>query len=114
MSTISSQNALSSVEAAHTDATENARYSAPSSSRAKFDAAQLQPQLTSTLNLRLRHATWDKSDKERNRALSRSIAELVKAKMLGFKYIVQVQLVENLGQGGRCTATRWCKRCTPT
>lgn len=113
----------------------------------------------STLNSRLRHATWDKSDKERNRALSRSIAELVKAKMLGacllfqrplplaaalltaslelalrqrssqkvartvsipsqggtpsslsslsaagFKYIVQVQLVENLGQGGRCVA----------
>ncbi|GAK68481.1 uncharacterized protein PAN0_108c6740 [Moesziomyces antarcticus] len=160
MSTISSQNALSSVEAAHTDATENARYSAPSSSRAKFDAAQLQPQLTSTLNLRLRHATWDKSDKERNRALSRSIAELVKAKMLGafalstptascscftdhelalrqrssqkvarpistwrqrgtssslsslcaagFKYIVQVQLVENLGQGGRGELER-CK-----
>ncbi|GAC71187.1 KEKE-like motif-containing transcription regulator [Moesziomyces antarcticus T-34] len=159
MSTISNQHALSGVEATHTDATETARYSAPSPPRAKFDAAQLQPHLTSTLNSRLRHATWDKSDKERNRALSRSIAELVKAKMLGafafstptascscftdrelalrqrssqkvartvsipsqggtpsslsslsaagFKYIVQVQLVENLGQGGRGESERW-------
>ncbi|CBQ71624.1 related to Tctex2-related inner arm dynein light chain [Sporisorium reilianum SRZ2] len=81
----------------------------PSSSshppRTRFDAAQLQPHLSSTLAQRLRNASWDKSDKEKNRALSRSIAEVVKSKMLeieprGFKYIVQVQLVENLGQGG--------------
>uniref|UniRef100_V5EZ87 Uncharacterized protein n=1 Tax=Kalmanozyma brasiliensis (strain GHG001) TaxID=1365824 RepID=V5EZ87_KALBG len=74
----------------------------PSSSnpRTRFDAAQLQPHLASTLSQRLRSASWDKSDKEKNRALSRSIAEVIKSKMLGFKYIVQVQLVENLGQGG--------------
>ncbi|TKY86923.1 hypothetical protein EX895_004211 [Sporisorium graminicola] len=81
----------------------------PSSSshapRTKFDASQLQPHLTSTLASRLRNAAWDKSDKDKNRALSRSIAEVIKSKMLeieskGFKYIVQVQLVENLGQGG--------------
>ncbi|KAJ9477258.1 Topoisomerase I damage affected protein 2 [Pseudozyma hubeiensis] len=84
---------------------------APSSSlnqtRTRFDAAQLQPYLSSTLTTRLRNASWDKSDKDKNRALSRSIAEVIKAKMLeiepkGFKYIVQVQLVENIGQGGRC------------
>ncbi|CDW99669.1 hypothetical protein [Sporisorium scitamineum] len=58
----------------------------PSSSsrppRTRFDATQLQPHLTSTLASRLRNATWDKSDKEKNRALSRSIAEVIKSKML--------------------------------
>lgn len=49
----------------------------------RFDAAQLQPYLSSTLTTRLRNAAWDKSDKDKNRALSRSIAEVIKAKMLG-------------------------------
>lgn len=48
----------------------------------RFDATNLQPHLSSVLNSRLRNATWDKSDKEKNRALSRSIAENIKAKML--------------------------------
>ncbi|KIS65740.1 uncharacterized protein UMAG_12046 [Mycosarcoma maydis] len=73
--------------------------------RTRFDASQLQAHLSSTLAARLRNASWDKSDKDKNRALSRSIAEVIKLKMLeiepkGFKFIVQVQLVENLGQGG--------------
>ncbi|SPO32003.1 uncharacterized protein UTRI_06728_B [Ustilago trichophora] len=48
----------------------------------RFDAAQLQPHLSSVLTSRLRNATWDKSDKEKNRSLSRSIAEVIKTKML--------------------------------
>ncbi|SAM86426.1 related to Tctex2-related inner arm dynein light chain [Ustilago bromivora] len=73
--------------------------------RGRFNATSLQPHLSSLLSSRLRSARWDKLDKEKNRALSRWIAENIKAKMLevepkGFKYIVQVQLVENLGQGG--------------
>ncbi|CCF48466.1 related to Tctex2-related inner arm dynein light chain [Ustilago hordei] len=72
----------------------------------RFEATSLQPHLSSLLSSRLRSARWDKWDKEKNRALSRCIAENIKAKMLevqakgAFKYIVQVQLVENLGQGG--------------
>ncbi|SPO31891.1 related to Tctex2-related inner arm dynein light chain [Ustilago trichophora] len=53
-----------------------------SNTRTRFDAAQLQPHLSSVLSSRLRSATWDKSDKEKNRALSRSIAEVIKSKML--------------------------------
>nr|CDI57161.1 related to Tctex2-related inner arm dynein light chain [Melanopsichium pennsylvanicum 4] len=54
-----------------------------STSRTRFDAAQLQSHLLSVLTSRLRNATWDKSDKDKNRSLSRSIAEFVKTKMLG-------------------------------
>ncbi|KAJ1021042.1 hypothetical protein NDA13_005670 [Ustilago tritici] len=52
------------------------------STRTRFDATSLQPHLSSLLSSRLRSARWDKWDKEKNRALSRWIAENIKAKML--------------------------------
>ncbi|EPQ27728.1 uncharacterized protein PFL1_04865 [Pseudozyma flocculosa PF-1] len=76
-------------------------------SRTRFDPqGALQSQLSHILSSRLKTERWDKQDKAKNRALSRGVAETVKARMLdiepkGFKFIVQVQLVENLGQGGR-------------
>ncbi|KAJ1036034.1 hypothetical protein NDA18_000182 [Ustilago nuda] len=123
---------------AHDGAASPVAQSTSHSTRPRFEATSLQPHLSSLLSSRLRSARWDKCDKENNRALSRCIAENIKAKMLevqakgacplpfyidtvvankqadgnkdkrnahlrgdtGFKYIVQVQLVENLGQGG--------------
>ncbi|KAN0064214.1 hypothetical protein ACQY0O_003381 [Thecaphora frezii] len=74
----------------------------PAATRSKFDPqGSLAPQLSQILASRLNGERWDKHDKAKNRALSKSIAEVVKEKMIGFKYIVQAQLVENLGQGGR-------------
>lgn len=49
----------------------------------RFDANSIKPHLSSILSSRLRTATWNKTDKEHNRSLSRSIAESVKGKMLG-------------------------------
>lgn len=114
-----------------------------------FDAAPLHTLLSTALPTKLRGVRWDHADKHANRTLSRTIADLAKAKMLGmlhmcgtysaqtdscaqkssrqvsqgahtlradrlmcakpgFKYIVQVQLVENLGQGGRADlACHW-------
>ncbi|PWN21608.1 hypothetical protein BCV69DRAFT_175785 [Microstroma glucosiphilum] len=84
--------------------------SAPSSPRPKFDPQPLRKTLKTLLPSRLQAVTWDKADRERMKRLSRGVADAVKGRMLeiaprGFKYIVQVQLVEDLGQGGRADSS---------
>ncbi|CAO1617090.1 unnamed protein product [Sympodiomycopsis kandeliae] len=80
--------------------------SARPSPRPKFDTSSLlKPFIQSLLQSLLIGTGWDR-DKDRMRKTSKGISDGIKAKMLeinpsGFKYIVQVQLVENLGQGGR-------------
>ena len=50
----------------------------------RFDPQSLlKPQLASILSSKLKAARWDKTDKEKNRALSRTIADAAKAKMIG-------------------------------
>ncbi|PWN48711.1 hypothetical protein IE53DRAFT_347023 [Violaceomyces palustris] len=82
--------------------------------RSKFDPqSTLSSTLSHLLDSKLKNQSWDKNDKEKNRSLSKSIAEAAKATMLeiqpkGFKYVVQTQLQENLGQGGRADlACHW-------
>lgn len=76
----------------------------------RFPTEPFQLTLRSLLSTRLSTTTWDRSaspeSKAAQRSLTRDLAQQIKAKMIeveprGFKYVVQVQLVENLGQGGR-------------
>ncbi|KAL7409489.1 hypothetical protein BDY24DRAFT_403248 [Mrakia frigida] len=81
--------------------------SLPSSSpsRPKFDTTQLSSYVQKLLTSLLTGKTWDQ-DKDRSRSLVQEIGARVKERMLvieptGFKFIVIVNLNENLGQGGR-------------
>ncbi|KAK0552910.1 hypothetical protein OC846_001489 [Tilletia horrida] len=77
------------------------------SPRPKFDTDALSSFLKTHLASKLSTGsiTWTR-DKDRNKQVTAELAQSAKAKMLelapkGFKFVVQVQLVENLGQGGR-------------
>ncbi|PWN46260.1 hypothetical protein IE81DRAFT_319142 [Ceraceosorus guamensis] len=73
-----------------------------------FDSSKLKVQLHKVLHSRLAGVAWER-DKEKMKAVNRDIADNVKSRMIeiepkGFKYLVQVQLSENKGQGGRADA----------
>ncbi|KAE8221462.1 hypothetical protein CF319_g5177 [Tilletia indica] len=79
--------------------------SAAGSPRPKFETETLSTYLRTHLSTRLQGVSWNR-DKEKTRSLTSELAQSAKAKMLeiaprGFKFVVNVQLVENLGQGGR-------------
>ncbi|KAL9935018.1 hypothetical protein V8E36_006094 [Tilletia maclaganii] len=80
--------------------------SAAGSPRPKFDTDSLSTFLRTHLSARLTGVSWNARERDKTRALTSGIAQAAKAKMLeiapkGFKFVVNVQLVENLGQGGR-------------
>ncbi|KAK0523252.1 hypothetical protein OC834_003531 [Tilletia horrida] len=79
--------------------------STTASPRPKFETDTLSTYLRNHLAARLHGVAWNR-DKDKTRALTTELAQSAKAKMLeiaprGFKFVVNVQLVENLGQGGR-------------
>ncbi|CAO1613575.1 unnamed protein product [Parajaminaea phylloscopi] len=77
-----------------------------SSPRPRFNTEQLTRGVRTILQAQFAAVDAWPRDKEQQRQMTRAVCEQVKHKMLeieprGFKYVVQVQLVENLGQGGR-------------
>ncbi|PPQ77343.1 hypothetical protein CVT25_010925 [Psilocybe cyanescens] len=80
--------------------------SSASSPRPKFDANLLKAYMRKLLSSTLQTSTWPGKDRDRLKGWMKEIGERVKERMLeiqprGFKYVVLVQINENLGQGGR-------------
>ncbi|KAI9574977.1 hypothetical protein HD554DRAFT_2201895 [Boletus coccyginus] len=73
--------------------------------RPTFDTELLRTYMKKLLQTTLQHAIWS-SDREQVKSWMKDIKERVKDRMIeiqpsGFKYIVLVQINENLNQGGR-------------
>ncbi|KIJ56570.1 hypothetical protein M422DRAFT_149586 [Sphaerobolus stellatus SS14] len=83
------------------------RSSAASPNRPKFDANLLKAYMKKLLQSTLQNATWpDPKDKDKIKQWCKEIGERVKDRAIeieprGFKYMVQTQIYQNLGQGGR-------------
>ncbi|KAH9482848.1 hypothetical protein JR316_0004948 [Psilocybe cubensis] len=80
-----------------------------SSPRPKFDADLLKAYMRKLLSSTLQSSAWPGKDRDRLKGWMKEIGERVKERMLeiqprGFKYVVLVQINENLGQGGRWAA----------
>ncbi|KDN52751.1 hypothetical protein K437DRAFT_266412 [Tilletiaria anomala UBC 951] len=103
MSTPANQSAPLSINGTSSSVAESTRAAQRVASQ-KFPSDQLKPHIAKLLNSRLIGQAY----KARPSGLTKELADSVKAKMLGFKYIVQIQLLENLGQGGRADmACHW-------
>ncbi|KAH7887929.1 hypothetical protein F5I97DRAFT_925816 [Phlebopus sp. FC_14] len=77
----------------------------PHPARPTFDTELLRAYMKKLLQTTLQHAVWS-HDREQLRSWMKEIKERVKDRMVeiqpnGFKYIVLVQINENLNQGGR-------------
>ncbi|KAI6130474.1 hypothetical protein EDD16DRAFT_1089452 [Pisolithus croceorrhizus] len=77
----------------------------PNPARPAFDTDLLRAYMKKLLQATLQHAVWP-HDRDQVRSWMKDIKERVKDRMLeiqpsGFKYVVLVQINENLNQGGR-------------
>ncbi|KAF9246963.1 hypothetical protein BU15DRAFT_84543 [Melanogaster broomeanus] len=77
----------------------------PHPGRPAFDTELLRAYMKKLLQTSLQHARWS-SDRDQVKSWMKDIKERVKDRMIeiqhtGFKYIVLVQISENLHQGGR-------------
>ncbi|KAF9221879.1 hypothetical protein BS17DRAFT_756476 [Gyrodon lividus] len=77
----------------------------PHPARPVFDTELLRAYMKKLLQTTLQHAIWS-SDRDQVKSWMRDIKERVKDRMIeiqptGMKYIVLVQISENLNQGGR-------------
>ncbi|KAL4076033.1 hypothetical protein J3A83DRAFT_4089361 [Scleroderma citrinum] len=77
----------------------------PNPNRPAFDTELLRAYMKKLLQTTLQHAIWT-TDRDQVKSWMKDIKERVKDRMVeiqptGFKYIVLVQISENLNQGGR-------------
>lgn len=77
----------------------------PTPTRPVFDTELLRAYMKKLLQTSLQHAIWT-NDRDQVKSWMKDIKERVKDRMVemqpsGFKYIVLVQISENLNQGGR-------------
>ncbi|TEB35517.1 hypothetical protein FA13DRAFT_1728339 [Coprinellus micaceus] len=77
------------------------------SPRPKFDGGLLKTYMKMLLSTTLQSKAWaEVKDREKLKAITKELGERVKERMVeiqprGFKYVVLIQIHENLGQGGR-------------
>ncbi|KAG2369976.1 hypothetical protein BDR07DRAFT_1265941 [Suillus spraguei] len=78
----------------------------PQAPRPAFDTEVLRAYVKKLLPATLSHAVWPHIERDQVKTWMKEIGERVKERMVevqphGFKYMVLVQITENLGQGGR-------------